>query len=136
MATQIFQHKITIPLQDIDAAGIVFFAHLFRYAHEAYEQFMLSIGFSLVDILREKKYLIPLVHAEADYAMPLAHGDNISISLRVEKVGTSSFTLVYIFTDENKVERAVVKTVHVVLSAKDKKKTNVPAEWEQAMSHY
>lgn len=136
MTKQSFQHQITIPFQDIDAAGIVFFAHLFRYAHEAYEQFMLDIGFALAEILQQREYLLPLVHAEADYRFPLEHGDSITIFLSVDKIGTSSFTLNYIFQDEKGNERAVAKTVHVVLNAVDKKNSSVPAELQQALSIY
>ena len=136
MKNHTFQHKITVPFQDIDAAGIVFFAQLFRYAHETYEQFMSSIGFSLVDILRDYKYLIPLIHAEADYLVPLRHGDNVTILLNVENIGTSSFTLVYNFIDEKGNGRAVAKTVHVVLSAQGKKKTNIPDKWKLMLSNY
>lgn len=136
MMNNSFQHKITIPFQDIDAAGIVFYAHLFRYTHEAYEQFMSKIGFSLVDIIREKKYLIPLVHAEADYHIALGHGDNVTVLLNVEKIGTSSFTLVYVFMDEQGNDRAIAKTVHVVLNAQDKNKISIPDNWQQGLRAY
>ena len=136
MTNKIFQHKITVPFQDIDAAGIVFFAHLFRYAHETYEQFMSDIGLSLARILQEREYLLPLIHAEADYLIPLQHGDSIRISLSVEKIGNSSFTLVYIFEDEKGRERAVTRTLHVVINAQDKKKVCIPAELNLALKNY
>lgn len=121
-----YQHPITIPFQDIDAAGIVFFAHLFRYAHEAYEQFMSAHDHSLAEILKNGEYLLPLVHAEADYKQPLRHNERITIALNVKRLGETSFTLQYDFMDEANRLRAVVETVHVSLGAGTQKPVAVP----------
>lgn len=136
MKNKIYENTVTIPFQDIDAAGIVFFAHLLRYAHDCYERFMSSIDISLVDVLEESKYLVPLVHVEADYRIPLKHGEDITIFLSVEKIGRSSFTVAYIFKDENNVERAVAKTVHVLLDGVTKKKIKIPEIWQQKLEEY
>ena len=97
---------------------------------------MSDIGLSLAQILQEREYLLPLIHAEADYLIPMQHGDSIRISLSVEKIGNSSITLVYIFYDEEGNERAVAKTVHVVINAENKKKVSIPYELNQALKNY
>jgi len=121
-----YQHAITIPFQDIDAAGIVFFAHLFRYAHEAYEQFMLESNHSLVDIIQSGEYLLPLVHAEADYKQPLRHNEVIMIELGIKKLGETSFTLQYRCLDVSGGLRAVVETVHVAVDVEQQKPIPIP----------
>lgn len=126
MNQQTYKHQITIPFQDIDAAGIVFFAHLFRYAHEAYEQFMSAHDHSLAEILKSGKYLLPLVHAEADYRQPLRHDETITIELSVKKLGESSFTLLYHCLDSAEKVRAVIETVHVTLDASQKRPMPIP----------
>ncbi len=126
MNQQRYKHQITIPFQDIDAAGIVFFAHLFRYAHESYEQFMSAHDHSLADILQNGEYLLPLVHAEADYRQPLHHNEAITIELSVKKLGESSFTLQYHCRDSKGKVRAVIETVHVTLDASQKKPIPIP----------
>jgi YbgC/YbaW family acyl-CoA thioester hydrolase len=133
MSQQIYQHQITIPFQDIDAAGIVFFAHLFRYAHEAYEQFMLTHGHSLADILKQGEYLLPLVHAEADYKQPLHLNEDIIIELSVKKLGDSSFTLQYHYLDNTNEVRAIVETVHVALNASQHKPMPIPDSLRAAL---
>jgi len=35
-----FEYRFTVQLHDTDAAGRLFFAHLFRHAHDAYEALM------------------------------------------------------------------------------------------------
>jgi len=126
MNQQPYLHRITIPFQDIDAAGIVFFAHLFRYAHEAYEQFMSEGDHSLASILKTGEYLLPLVHAEADYKQPLHHNEVITVELSVKKLGETSFTLQYHYLDSNGGLRAVAETVHVTLDAAQQKPMQIP----------
>ncbi len=45
-------------------------------------------------------------------------------------------TLAYVFMDEQGHERAVAKTVHVVINAEDNRKMSVPAELQRALTHY
>jgi 1,4-dihydroxy-2-naphthoyl-CoA hydrolase len=122
-----YQYRITIPFQDIDAAGIVFFAHLFRYAHEAYEHFMSDQGHSLADILRNGDFLLPVVHAEADYRRPLRHNESVIIEVSVKQLGDSSFTLEYHCLDTAGELRAELQTVHVALDATSRKPIAIPA---------
>ena len=113
MTVPAFTHTFPVRLHDIDAAGILFYGHLFRHAHDAYEAFMASIGFPLDRLIREGNCLLPLVHAEADYRHPLRHGEVIQVELRVQHIGGSAFTLDYRFVDEAAREKARASTVHV-----------------------
>ena len=136
MARQQYRYSIRIPFQDIDAAGVVFFAHLFRYAHEAYEGFMTDIGHSLVDVIATGRYLLPLVHADADYRQPIRHGETITIDLAVKKLGESSFTLHYLCFDAEGNISAEVETVHVVMHPENKRPMPVPRPLSEALSQY
>ena len=126
MSRQHYCHTLTIPFQDIDAAGIVFFAHLFRYAHETYERYMSDIGHPLADIIHHEDYLLPLVHAEADYRQPLCHNETMTVELSVKTLGESSFTLHYRCVDSAGQLRAEVQTVHVVLNKATKSPQAIP----------
>ena len=129
----VYQHKLTVPFQDIDAAGVVFYAHLFRYAHEAYEHFMQRIGCSLHELLAEGSYLLPLVHAEADYRRPLRHADKLQIELRLKRLGRTSFTLGYRILGEDQLEHASLKTVHVVLDRTTQRPLTLPDSLREAL---
>ena len=74
---QTYNYHFTTTIHDIDAAGVLFFAHLYRHAHDAYETFMSDIGFSLDEIIRNNSKL-PLVHSEAEFLQPIRHGDRIA----------------------------------------------------------
>jgi len=131
-----FHHSFTVPFQDIDAAGVVFFAHLFRYAHESYEALMTHIGFPLHGLLREQRHLLPLVHAEADYRQPLELGDTLHIQVTVEALGESSFTLRYHIEDDQQQEHASVQTVHVAVDAASRQPITLPDDLREALQDY
>ena len=115
MTPPAFTHIFPVRLHDIDAAGILFYGHLFRHAHDAYEAFMATIGFPLHRLIQDGDCLLPLVHAEADYRHPLRHGEVIQVELSVREIGGSAFTLDYRFADETGREKARASTVHVHL---------------------
>jgi 1,4-dihydroxy-2-naphthoyl-CoA hydrolase len=112
-----FEYRFKVPLHDIDAAGIMFFGHLFRHAHDAYEAFMGAIGFPLDQVIREGSWRLPLVHAEADYRLPLRHGDKTTVRLSPSKVGHSSFVLDYRFIGDGGQLSASARTVHAQMAA-------------------
>jgi YbgC/YbaW family acyl-CoA thioester hydrolase len=107
-----FEHATEVRLVDTDAAGLVFFANHFKIAHNVYETFMASIGFGLHDIIEDGRFLLPIVHAEADYKAPLRLGDRFRISLR-STVQDHSFVLTYYFRDLSGNVLAEITTVHV-----------------------
>lgn len=131
-----FEHELTIPLQDVDAAGVVFFAHVFRYAHEAYERFMAEQDLALPQLIRSGEYLLPLVHAQADYRRPLRHGERIRIELSVAEIGESSYTLRSRLLDVHGQLRAEVRSVHVALDPGSQRPMPLPAVLREALTRY
>lgn len=129
-------YRLTVTLHDIDAAGVMFFAHVFKYAHDAYEQWMTQQGFSLAQILREHQFALPLVHAAADYHAPLRHGDVVDVILSIAELKSSSFTLEYQFVplagqSVNSINQmnqpaVTVTTVHVCIHQQSGKKRALP----------
>ncbi len=91
-----FKTRRVIRLRDTDAAGTVFFLNYFVFAHETYELFLEEIGYSLRRIIERESFLLPIVHAESDYHQMIKLEDEITIVLKVDKIGTTSFTLVYV----------------------------------------
>ncbi len=121
-----FSYSRKIRLQETDAAGVLFFANYFSLFHEAFESFLEAAGLDLAKIIRGNEYLLPIAHAEADYTAPLFLGDTIEIKLGVEKIKKSSFVIVSSFIKNNKTCAAVLKTVHVSIDAKTRKKIPLP----------
>jgi 1,4-dihydroxy-2-naphthoyl-CoA hydrolase len=126
------EYRFRVRLHDIDAAGVMFYGHLFRHAHDAYESFMDALGFPLDGLTRDG-YRLPLVHAEADYLLPLCHGEDIGVRLDVSALGESSFTLAYGFRDGAGILRARVGTVHVHLVRDRQKAVPLPEGLREAL---
>jgi 1,4-dihydroxy-2-naphthoyl-CoA hydrolase len=134
MPNRTFRYGVTTLIHDVDAAGVMFFAHYFRYAHDAYEAFMSEIGFPLNELIK-KGWMLPLVHSEADFKHPARHGDEIAIELRLMKIGKSSFTIGYVLKIAQR-EIAKLSTTHVSLGGSGREAERLPTELQEALSQY
>jgi 1,4-dihydroxy-2-naphthoyl-CoA hydrolase len=133
-ADGVYQYRLTVPFQDIDAAGMVFYAHLFRYVHEAYEHFMKAAACPLDEVLADGSYLLPLVHAAADYSRPMRHADQLLIELQLKRLGRTSFTLSYRVLAEDRLEHARLETVHVALDSTTQRPMELPDRLRAALT--
>ncbi|MCC6645249.1 MAG: acyl-CoA thioesterase [Polyangiaceae bacterium] len=121
----------TIPagvrFQDVDAAGIVFFARVFDLFHDAFVASLREGGVRLEEVLRAGEWGAPLVHAEADYARPLAFGDALEIEVALAAVGDTSITVRYVARrGADACARGLTK--HVFIDRATRRPRAVPAE--------
>jgi 1,4-dihydroxy-2-naphthoyl-CoA hydrolase len=123
-------------MQDTDAAGIIFFASQFVFAHVVYERFLEELGFSFAEALEKEPFLMPIVHAESDYYRPLKVGDRLDVELSVANIGDTSMTLEYAFSavDGEVVGRS--RSVHVAVSREDGKKMALPEKVRAALIRF
>jgi YbgC/YbaW family acyl-CoA thioester hydrolase len=127
-----FETRLKVKLYDTDAAGIVFFGNYFRMAHDAYEALMQSIGCGIDHILLKEDYLLPVVHAEADYKKPVATGASIDVTIRAE-VHETSFVLSYAFKDDKGASVATLQTVHVAIDREAGGKISLPEKLRRGL---
>jgi 1,4-dihydroxy-2-naphthoyl-CoA hydrolase len=126
-------YRFTVRLHDIDAAGVMFFGHLFRHAHDAYESVMAGLGLPLERLIRADVRL-PLVHAEADYLQALCQADEIQVEVTCMTLGGSAFTLGYRFCDAEGALKATVRTVHVHLAPDGSGSAPLPPDIRSALA--
>ena len=131
-----FKTQRVVRLRDTDAAGVIFFVNYFNFAHETYELFLQEIGYSLRRIIQQESFLLPIVHAESDYHQMIELEDEITIVLNVNRIGSTSFTLVYDYFLKNQELVGSVKTVHVCVDKTTLKKRPIPEELLQALKKY
>ncbi len=110
-----FASESTVRLYDTDAAGVLFFGAQFRFAQEALEEFLEHLGLPVAQIIRGNEVLFPVVHAEADYRVPLAVGDRLSVRVVVRALRDRSFTIGYRLLLADGREAGSVATVHAAL---------------------
>ena len=129
-------HKLTAQVHDTDAAGVIYFANFYRMAHSTYESFMESIGFSIRYYLDQADVLPLIVHSEADYKKSVRTGDKLTVELKVEKVGNSSYALAYQITNDQEEIVAVLKTVHVSVDKKNRSTVPLPENLKEKLLEY
>jgi 1,4-dihydroxy-2-naphthoyl-CoA hydrolase len=120
-------YRFHVRLHDTDAAGVMFFSHLFRHAHDAYEAFLEDANLGLAQLIATGGPHLPLVHAEADYLAPMRHGEHLRVALARERIGAHAFTLTYDFLDVDGRPKARARTVHVAVSGADGAPHPLPA---------
>lgn len=108
-----FAYHFKVRLHDVDHAGVMFFARLFVHAHDAYEDFMASKGMAVGGLIAQGVRL-PVVHAGADYLLPLRHDENVEVALEIGPPGLTSFVVNYEFHRGDEL-CARSQTVHVFL---------------------
>ena len=123
MPAEPYAYSLRIRLHDTDAAGVMFYGHLFRHAHDAYESFMEQLGFPLHDLIGTAdaghKVRLPIARAQARYERPLRLGDRVRVDLWVTEIRRRSFALHYRFLDEQGRTCATAQTLHCLVGEDD-----------------
>ena len=126
-------HAYQVRLHDTDAAGVIYFASLLRIAHEVFERFMGDSGLEIGQLLDTVPYLLPIVHAEADFAAPIKLGTRLQVRFSVQRLGAASFSTRYEFADESGQRVATAEIVHAAIDRRSGSKTKVPAPLVEAL---
>ena len=131
-----YRYDTIIQLHETDAAGLLFFSNQFKIMHDAYELLLEELGFSFAELIRNKSFFLPIVHAEADYKRPLFVGDRIVVEVSVEHIGTTSFIFSYNLWSDKKELVGTGRTVHVTMDKKKKEKIPLPEDLRSAISSF
>lgn len=128
MTAALYSHPMIVPFQDIDAAGIVFFARIFDYFHDAFVAHLRARGIGLHQVIKDGEWGAPLAHAEADYKFPLRFGDEVRVEVVSADVGDTSITIHFRIVSGSDPVRlhSFGKTVHVVIDRRTFRPRPVP----------
>lgn len=122
-----FDKEIKINFYDCDPAGILFYGNLFKYAHKVYEEFVQSFNMEY-SYFENDKFIVPIIHTEGNYSIPMKPGDIVKVSLHVSQIRSSSFELTYKFINAESNICSDVKTVHVFVEKDTFEKTSIPKD--------
>ncbi|MBS4167940.1 thioesterase family protein [Parachlamydia sp. AcF125] len=125
-----------VRMHDTDMAGILYFPRQFRFAHDALEDWAESEGLGFNQVFHHENFIFVIVHAEADYLASLQVGNKLEVHLNIERVGTSSFSVVYRIYKEDKELVGTAKTVHVTLDATTRKKIEIPLQFRSILEKH
>jgi YbgC/YbaW family acyl-CoA thioester hydrolase len=122
----VYEH--VVHFSETDPAGILFFSRIFEICHHAFEAFLAERGFPLSRVMTAVDWLLPLVHAEADFAAPLRLGDTLRIEVAVERMGARSITFVYVVSTAERGTVATVRHVHAAIDRATWQPRKLPEE--------
>ncbi len=130
------RHRRQVLFEDIDAAGIVFFARFYGYCHEAIVPLFDGYPGGYVGLIR-KGLGFPVVHCDADYTAPLRFGDAVDIDPAVEALGRSKLTfLSTVYRVHDGAPSAVVRHTCVLTDLAAMKSVPLPDELRAALQRY
>lgn len=128
-----FSHRFTVRFQDVDAAGVVFFARFFDYFHDGYVAFMARRGVDFAAALAQRSWCAPLKHVEADYFAPARFGELVETEVVGRRIDGSRITLFHRMRRGEKV-LAVARTDHVFVDVETFERVPLPPEVQDALS--
>lgn len=123
----IFRKKTRVQFSQVDAAGILFFGRFFALAHDAFEEWLLMMGFSWGAWFQNPDWLVPLRHVEADYFKPLRGGEEYEIEVSLVELKESSFQARFRFF-QGEALHAELRHFHVFVDPRFGGKIPIPGE--------
>jgi 4-hydroxybenzoyl-CoA thioesterase len=85
-------YERAVRFEEVDAAGIVYFAHIVSYAHEAMENLFGALDGGYAGLIMRRRTGLPAVRLVAEFHAPLRYGDRMRIETEVTRLGNRSVT--------------------------------------------
>lgn len=126
-----FVANVKVYFYDADPAGIIFYASVFKYVHAAYEDLLRSLHIER-NFFFDRDYILPIMHAEADYVRPIKVGDELRVDVIVSLLKSSSFELTFRFYRDDQF-CAIAKTVHVCVLKEKFVKIELPKDFYEKL---
>jgi len=116
-----------VRFEEVDAAGIVFFARYLHICHDAMEAVFDPLPGGYRALIMERRIGFPAVHTDCDYSAPLRYGDIVRVDTNVVRVGTTSVTFAFtLVRTRDEAVAAKITHVTVVCSLDTMEKTPIP----------
>jgi len=123
----VYHSNILIRFSHCDPAGIVFFPRYLEMFNDIVEDWCRDeLGFTFAEIHLKRGWGLPTVHLDVDFFVPSTLGDQLSATLRVNKIGRSSIGVEIAMCGPDGVERLRGRSVLVFIDAATKKSSPIP----------
>ncbi|WP_433802036.1 acyl-CoA thioesterase [Actinomycetospora sp. CA-084318] len=121
---------------EIDQQNVVFFGHYLTWCDEAMTGFLASVGYAYPEMIADGVD-IQVVHASLDYATSVRWGDEVSLVVTNEKVGTTSLASRVVVRrrgDDGWEDAVTVRLVHVCVDSTAFTKVPVPPRLAEGLA--
>jgi 4-hydroxybenzoyl-CoA thioesterase len=109
-----FEARFQTYWADVDAAGIVYYPHFFRFVDQAEEELFRAAGKRRQPLLDEHRIWMPRVEAFSKYSKPIRHGASIRVRLNPEIQGEKTIRYEFEIVDDPSGEHLAAGYVTVV----------------------
>jgi YbgC/YbaW family acyl-CoA thioester hydrolase len=122
-----FEVKLQTYWADVDAAGIVYFPHFFKFAEHAEEEMFRAAGKELQALLKAQGMWLPRVEAFSKFSKPIRLGTAIRVQLKPRMIGEKTIRYDFEILDDATGERLAAGYITVVcVDAVTFKSTPIP----------
>lgn len=122
-----FEVRFQTYWSDVDAAGIVFFPHFFRFVEQAEEELFRAAGEDRQRLIEVNHIWMPRVEAFSKFSKPIRHGAAIRVRLNPRLIGEKTVRYDFeILNDESSDKLAQGYVTVVCVDAASFKSTPIP----------
>ncbi len=109
-----FETRFQTYWADVDAAGIVYFPHFFKYVEQAEEELFRAAGRNRLRMIEENGIWMPRVEAFSKFFAPIRHGAAIRVRLNPHIKGHKTVRYEFEILDDKTSERLAEGYITVV----------------------
>nr|WP_091998093.1 thioesterase family protein [Paraburkholderia lycopersici] len=137
MATPIYRRKHKIRFSECDPAGIVFYPQYFVLFNDLVESWFdeLLPGEGYHGVIGARRTGMPTVRLEVDFKAVSKMGDEVWLSLDVERLGAASLTLAWACTGVDGVLRMAARQTIVTTSLDTHRSIGIPDDIRSAIEN-
>jgi 4-hydroxybenzoyl-CoA thioesterase len=121
-----FETRFQTYWADVDAAGIVYYPHFFRFVEQAEEEFFRAARKERPPLLEEHHLWMPRVEAFSKFSKPIRHGAAIRVRLNPQLQGEKTIRYNFEIVDDKTSDRLAAGYVTVVCVDARFKATRIP----------
>lgn len=119
-------YERTLFVSDTDFTGFLYFTKLQDIGLEVFTSRIQGMGSQVKALFFDSNFLFPIVHAEANYKIPVSLGDTLRCHLEIINIGVTSFSYRIKFYLIGNKEVGDVTIVHVCVDRDSKSKISLP----------
>ena len=127
-----YVHRVEVRYLEVDRQGVVFNGWYLAYFDDAMSGLLAHGGLPYPELLADG-YDVMLVHTELDWTAGVGFGDDVTVEVSTERIGTTSFTLAFAVRRSAEVV-CRARTVYVVVAVEDYTKREVPSRLRAALA--
>jgi 4-hydroxybenzoyl-CoA thioesterase len=109
-----FEARLQTYWADVDAAGIVYYPHFFRFVEQAEEELFRAAGNERKPLIEQHHVWMPRVEAFSKFSKPIRHGAAIRVRLNPQIKGEKTIRYDFEIVDDQSSERLAAGYVTVV----------------------